>query len=49
MHTVTADDGGFSSTLLGRGQSFSHTFGVPGVYFYFCQPHGNMTGSITVR
>src|SRR6476661_7536568 len=31
-HTVTADDNSFDSGILSAGQSFSSTFGTPGIY-----------------
>lgn len=35
---------------LHRGETYSHTFTVPGTYHYFCIPHerASMTGTITV-
>lgn len=47
-HTVTARDGAFGSSVLGKGQSFSHTFDEAGEYQYFCEPHPNMTGTVVV-
>ncbi|MGI0013816.1 MAG: plastocyanin/azurin family copper-binding protein, partial [Nitrososphaera sp.] len=38
-HTVTSKDGVFDSELMGKGQSFSHTFDKAGQYPYFCSPH----------
>lgn len=44
-HTVTADDGvSFDSGLFGNGETFSQLFDTPGVYAYFCQPHGSAGG-----
>ena len=40
QHTVTADDGSFDSGLIDPGASFSQEFDAPGVYQYYCQPHG---------
>ncbi len=53
QHTVTADDGSFDSGPLHGGDTFSQTFDTPGVYQYFCQPHGSaglhgMSGAIVV-
>ena len=53
-HTVTADDESFSSDLIGEGQTFSVTFEAPGVYPYFCIPHGSpggfgMSGVVVVQ
>ncbi|HET6315593.1 MAG TPA: plastocyanin/azurin family copper-binding protein [Chloroflexota bacterium] len=39
-HTVTADDGAFDSGMVDPGATFSQVFDAPGVYQYFCQPHG---------
>jgi plastocyanin len=40
----------WDSGLLQPGQSFTHTFAVPGTYAYFCVPHvlSGMVGTITV-
>ena len=40
QHTVTADDGSFDSGLIDPGGAFSQEFDAPGVYQYYCQPHG---------
>jgi plastocyanin len=40
-HTVTADDGAFDSGMLDAGATFTMVFDSPGVYQYFCQPHGS--------
>ena len=47
-HTVTSKDGVFDSELMGKGQSFSYTFGKAGEYPYFCEPHPNMVGTVVV-
>jgi plastocyanin len=41
----------WDSDLLQPGQSFTHTFTVPGTYAYFCIPHvlSGMRGTITVQ
>lgn len=41
----------FDSGPLGLGQSFSHTFDVPGVYRYFCLLHEGMRmiGAVVVE
>ena len=46
-HTVVALDGSFSATLQ-PGQTFTHTFTVPGVYNYHCTIHPFMEGSVVV-
>lgn len=41
----------FNSGYLNPGQSFSHTFTVPGTYHYFCIPHEavGMLGVVIVK
>jgi plastocyanin len=34
--------------MMGKGQSFSHTFDKAGQYPYFCSPHPNMVGTVVV-
>lgn len=53
-HTVTADDGSFSSPTLAAGQTFSHKFARKGTYRYHCSSHGaaggrDMAGTVVVR
>jgi len=40
----------FNSGSIAPGQSYSHTFSVPGTYRYFCIPHElqGMTGTVEV-
>jgi plastocyanin len=47
-HTVTADDGSFTSGSLKQGQSFSFTFTQAGTYAYHCGVHASMKATITV-
>jgi plastocyanin len=52
-HTVTADDGAFDSGMLDPGATFSMVFDSPGVYQFYCAPHGaaglkGMSGVIVV-
>lgn len=47
-HTVTSKDGTFDSGIMGKGQSFSHTFDSAGEYQYFCEPHPTMVGTVVV-
>ena len=50
-HTVTVVSGpeNFDSGLLTAGQTFSHTFTIPGEYSYKCTPHPNMRGKVIVE
>lgn len=48
-HTVTADDGSFSSGRLRKGTSFSHTFDKPGRYSYGSDPSPRTKGLVVVR
>jgi plastocyanin len=43
-HTVTADDGSFTSDTLNNGATFEQTFDTPGIYPYYCEFHGNPGG-----
>jgi plastocyanin len=47
-HTVTADDGSFSSSFLTKNRSYKHTFSKPGKYPYHCKIHPFMTGTVIV-
>jgi plastocyanin len=47
-HTVTADDGSFTSGPIAAGATFSHTFTAAGTVAYHCQFHASMHGSVTV-
>jgi len=52
-HTVTADDGSWDSGRFIGGEEFAYTFDQPGVYPYYCKPHGSpggegMAGSVIV-
>ena len=47
-HTVTSDDGSWSSSTLSTGQSFTHTFTTPGTFGYHCNIHTYMKGTVTV-
>jgi len=55
LHTVTSGatpgtpDGQFDGPMDGRGKSFSHSFGQPGRYPYFCNRHNSMTGTVVVQ
>jgi plastocyanin len=47
-HSVTADEDGWSSPLIGPGEVFEHTFTRPGEYPYHCVPHPYMQARVTV-
>ena len=47
-HTVTANDGSFDSSLVKRGDSFSHKFETIGTYEYLCSYHPAMVGKVVV-
>ena len=49
QHTVTADDNSFSSSPMGSGQTYTHTFATAGTTAYHCSIHPNMTGTINVK
>jgi plastocyanin len=48
-HTVTADDGRFTSAGLDRGEQFSYRFTAAGAYAYHCALHPHMTARIVVK
>ncbi len=48
QHTVTADDGSFTSSPLVTGQTYTHTFTAPGTYHYHCSIHPFMHGTVVV-
>ncbi len=49
-HTATSDSGiELDSVLLGKGESYSHTFNEAGTYDYHCTPHPYMKGTIIVE
>jgi len=47
-HTVTADDGAWTSPLIGPGDVFEHTFTSAGELTYHCTPHPFMQARVTV-
>jgi plastocyanin len=48
-HTVTSDNGGFTSSgNLGPGSSYSVTFTTAGSFSYHCTIHPTMKGTINV-
>jgi plastocyanin len=48
-HTVTADDGSFTSGNIGAGQKYTHNFPTAGTIHYHCSFHPMMTGAIVVQ
>jgi plastocyanin len=48
-HTVTSDDGVFSSGDIESGARFEFTFSKPGIYRYHCTIHPGITGEVDVR
>jgi len=47
-HTVTADDGSFSSQSLASDGRFQHTFATAGTFAYHCAIHSSMKASVVV-
>lgn len=47
-HTVVDTQGRFKSPPMDTGDTFEHTFRVPGTYDYFCSVHPHMTGKVVV-
>jgi len=47
-HTVTADDGSFSSQSLATGGTFQQAFATPGTFAYHCAIHPSMKASVVV-
>ena len=47
-HTVTAVDGGFDSGDIVAGQTWTHTFGTPGTFDYYCIYHSWMRATVVV-
>lgn len=48
-HTSTSDDGVWESSLIGPGETYSHTFERPGEYPYHCVPHPFMRATVIVE
>jgi plastocyanin len=49
VHTVTAQDGSFSSPSMPTGAEYRRTFTKPGTYAYGCEMHPFMSGTIVVE
>jgi plastocyanin len=48
-HTVTAAAQSFTSGLMKKTTSWSHTFAAPGTFTYFCEIHPEMTGTVIAK
>ena len=53
-HTSTSDgpssgSAGWASQLMEPGATFTHQFNSAGSFSYHCEPHPNMTGTVTVN
>ncbi len=48
-HTVTSDDGAFSSPVMDTDQKFRFTFRQTGKFPYHCKLHPTMTGAVVVQ
>jgi len=48
QHTVTADDGSFTSSPMVTGATYTHTFAATGTYHYHCSIHPFMHGTVVV-
>jgi plastocyanin len=48
-HTVTADDGSFTSSDLNYGDKYSHTFNSVGTVAYHCIYHAAMKAAVVVN
>lgn len=48
-HTVTADDGSFTSGNLNYHDTYSHTFSTAGTYHYHCIYHSNMKADVVAN
>ena len=46
---VTRGPESFRSPMLGKGESWRHTFRTAGTYSYLCSVHPDMVASVTVR
>jgi plastocyanin len=47
-HTVNFTTEHIDSSVLNKGDQFTHTFNTPGTYDYICSIHPFMHGSVTV-
>jgi len=49
VHTVTSDDGRWSSGAIEPGATWRRRFDRPGTYTFHCTPHPFMKGVVVVR
>jgi plastocyanin len=49
QHTVTSDDGAFTSPALDSGATYSFTFASAGTFKYHCSIHPSMVGQVVVK
>jgi len=49
QHTVTGDNGKWSSPLISEGQRYVQRFDQPGRYKYHCLPHPQMQAVVIVE
>src|SRR5215217_5882345 len=47
-HTVDSDTEIFESDILDPGETYSYTFGEPGIFPYHCDIHPHMRGMVVV-
>ncbi len=48
-HQIVSDSNAFSSSPLGKGQTYSFTFSEIGTFSYHCAIHPSMKGTIAVK
>jgi plastocyanin len=48
QHSVVSDSSAFSSSLLNKGDTYTHQFNNSGSFSYHCVPHTYMKGTIVV-
>jgi plastocyanin len=49
IHTVSADDGAWSSSRIASNDTYSHRFDDPGSFAYYCKLHVFMRGAVNVE
>jgi plastocyanin len=49
-HTIISDSGNeIMSDSISKGETFAHTFNIPGTYSYHCSIHPSMKGTVIVE